>query len=265
MPTEQNVSIRNGSVSFRVLQAGKGQPLVYFQSVFDREAWSPFLEALSKHYHVYVPLLPGAQGSSGIEAIDDVIDLTLAHDELLSALGLDQVNLVGHSLGGGMAAELASIFPPRSRRLVLMAPYGLWRDELPSPDVLILPPEDLAEALWLDQGSTAAKAWATLPAEETARLTVQLDNIQRRSAASKFFWPLPDTGIGKRLHRVAAPTLVLWGDKDNANPAAYAEIWKDLLPSARVRMLSGGHMLLHEAPSDTAEVVREFLDERANV
>ena len=76
---------------------------------------------------------------------------------------------------------------------------------------------------------------------------------------AKFVWPIPDKGLTKRLHRVAAPTLLLWGEADRANPVVYAEEWQRRVKGAALRLLPGGHMLVHEAPDASAAAVREFL------
>lgn len=260
-PREQFATVWAGQVTFQVLSAGRGPALVYFHSVHERGGWSPFLAALARRYTVYAPVHPGVAGSTGVESLDDLHDLVLAYDELLSALGLKRaVYLVGHFFGGMIAAELAAVFPARTRKLVLASPLGLWRDDAPSADVLILPHEELVAALWEDPESEAARAWATLPGTEQANIEAQIESIARRAAMGKFVWPIPDRGITKRLHRIAAPTLVLWGEEDRANPVVYAEEWQRRIKGAELQLQPGGHMLIHESPDAAAAAVRRFLE-----
>jgi pimeloyl-ACP methyl ester carboxylesterase len=256
---ERQVTVWGGNVTVQVLSGGRGPALVYFHSFHERGAWSPFLAALARTYTVYAPVHPGVAQSSGVESLDDLPDLVLAYDEALSALGLRAAHLVGHFFGGMIAAELAAVFPARARRLALVSPLGLWRDDAPSADVLILPHEELMTALWKDPQSEAARAWAALPETEQANIDAQIESIARRAAMGKFVWPIPDRGITKRLHRMAAPTLVLWGDEDRANPVVYAEEWQRRIKGAELRLAPGGHMLIHESPEDTAATVRDFL------
>jgi pimeloyl-ACP methyl ester carboxylesterase len=253
------VEIRGGAVTFRVLAGGQGAPLVYFHSVHERDAWSPFLECLARRYTVHAPMHPGVGGSAGVESLDDVLDLTLAYDELLGALHLESAHLVGHFFGGMMAAELAAVFPARARRLALVSPLGLWRDDAPVEDVLVLPHDELAAVLWKDGASPAARRWRELPENDTENVAAQVESIARRAAMARFVWPIPDKGIGKRLHRVAAPTLVLWGDADRANPVVYAEEWQRRIKGSALQVLPGGHMLIHESPEAAAAAVAEFL------
>ena len=256
---ERLVSVWAGNVTFQVLSAGRGPALVYFHSFHERGGWSPFLAALARRYTVYAPVHPGVAKSTGVESLDDVADLVLAYDELLSTLGVRAAYLVGHFFGGMVAAELAAVFPNRARKLALVSPLGLWRDDAPSADVLILPPEELMAALWSDPQSEAARAWATLPETEQENVDAQIESIARRAAMGKFVWPIPDRGITKRLHRIAAPTLVLWGDEDRANPVVYADEWQRRIKGAELQLHPGGHMLIHESPEDAAAMVRRFL------
>ena len=258
-PEDRTLAIRDGAVAFRVLSAGRGPHVVYFHSFHERGGWSPFLERLAARYTVHAPLHPGVGGSAGVETLEDVFDLTLAYEELLDALGIASASLVGHFFGGMVAAELAAVFPERVARLVLASPLGLWRDDAPSEDLLILPQEDLPAVLFRDPASEVARRWAVLPESEEENLAAQIESIQRRAAMAKFVWPIPDRGLKKRLHRIAAPTLVLWGEVDRANPVVYAEEWQRRIKGAALRLLPGGHMVLHEAPAAAAAAVTEFL------
>ena len=131
MPDARTIEIRGGAVTFKVLTAGRGAPLVYFHSYFERSPWSPFLDLLARSFSVYAPAHPGVAGSTGIERLDDLLDLTLAYDELFAGLGVERAHLVGHSFGAMTAAEIAAVFPARARSLTLVSPLGLWRDDAP--------------------------------------------------------------------------------------------------------------------------------------
>jgi pimeloyl-ACP methyl ester carboxylesterase len=260
IPRERLVTLRDGALGFRVLTAGGGAPLVYFHSFHERGGgWSPLLDRLAARFTVLAPLHPGVQGSTGVESLDDLLDLTLAYDELLAALDVPRAALVGHFFGGMMAAEVAALFPARATRLVLASPLGLWRDDAPTADVAILPADDLAAVLWRDPQSDVARRWIELPASEEDNVAAQIESIQRRAAMSKFVWPIPDKGLRKRLHRVTAPTLLLWGDADRANPVVYAEEWQRRIKGAAVRLLPGGHMAIHEVAEAAAAAIAEFL------
>jgi len=113
--------------------------------------------------------------------------------------------------------------------------------------------------LFRDPASEVARRWAAAPQTEEETLAAQIESIQRRASMAKFVWPIPDKGLQKRLHRITAPTLVLWGDADRANPVVYAEEWQRRVKGAALLLVPGGHMVLHEAPDTAAAAVMEFL------
>lgn len=258
-PRDEIIALRDGAVTLRVLSAGRGAPVVYVHSYWEREPWSPFLERLAERYAVWAPVHPGAPGSTGVETLDDVHDLTLLYDELLDALGLETPHLAGHGFGGMVAAELAAVFSRRVAKLVLLSPLGLWLDAAPSADLLILPVEELLAAMWADPASEAARAWARSPEADPDNVPALAASLQRRAAMARFVWPIPDRGLRKRLHRIAAPTLVLWGDADRANPLVYGDEWQRRVKGAALRLLPGGHMLHWEWPDAVAAAVADFL------
>jgi pimeloyl-ACP methyl ester carboxylesterase len=251
-PDERLVAIRDGAVRFRVLSAGRGPALVHFHSFHDRDAWPPLLDRLAERFTVHAPFHPGVQGSEGAEQLDDVVDLGLAYDELLGALGIDAALLTGHFFGAMVAAEVASLCPGRATGVALISPLGLWIDGKPVADVITLPARDLESLLWRDPASEAARRWRTLPQSDAENVAAQIEQIQRLAAMGKFVWPIPDKGLGKRLHRLSAPALVLWGDGDRVNPPVYAAEFARRIRGARIRELPGGHMIHLESPEAVA-------------
>ncbi len=257
-PSERMIAIRAGAVRFRVLSAGRGPALVYLHSFHDRNSWPPLLERLAERFTVHAPVHPGVQGSEGVEQLDDVVDLGLAYDELLGALRLDSTLVAGHFFGAMVAAELAALCPGRVRKLCLISPLGLWIDGKPVADVLVLPSAQLDGLLWSDPESEAARSWRTWPEDEEENAAAQIEQTQRLAVMGKFVWPIPDKGLKKRLHRVAAPTLVLWGDDDRVNPDVYGQEFARRIRKARVERLVGGHMLHLESMRAVAAAMTEF-------
>jgi pimeloyl-ACP methyl ester carboxylesterase len=257
-PSERMIAIRDGAVRFRVLSAGRGPALVYLHSFHDRSSWPPLLERLAERFTVHAPLHPGVQGSEGAEQLDDVVDLGLAYDELVGALRLDSTLVAGHFFGAMMAAELAALCPGRVRKLCLISPLGLWVDGKPVADVLVLPSAQLDGLLWSDPESEAARTWRTWPEGEEENAAAQIEQTQRLAVMGKFVWPIPDKGLRKRLHRVAAPTLILWGDDDRVNPDVYGQEFARRIRKARLERLVGGHMLHLESMRAVAAAMTEF-------
>jgi pimeloyl-ACP methyl ester carboxylesterase len=257
---ESLVSVRKGSFQTCVRSAGQGDPLLFLHSAGGLHGWPPFLERLAQTFRVIAPEHPGFGRSEGLEHLDDVIDLALYYTEFLDAMGLDQPHIVAHGLGGMIAAEVAAIVPDRISKLVLVAPLGLWLDEHPVMDFFASTPEELAAAIFHDPGAAVAKELMALPTDPDAQLEAILERTQNLSAAGKFLWPIPDKGLKKRLHRISAPTQLLWGASDRLVPPLYGKEFLKHLERARLTVFKGAsHMLPFEQADEFVAVVTDFL------
>ena len=257
---ESLVAIRNGLFQTFVRIEGEGDPLLFLHGANGIQGWPPFLENLARSFRVIVPDHPGFGRSEGLEHLDDVVDLALYYTEFIEAMGLEQPYLMGHSLGGMIAAEVAAIAPDVASKLVLIAPIGLWLDDHPVLDFFAATPEELASAMFHDPGSDIAKELMTLPSDSAAQLEVVLERTKNLSAAGKFLWPIPDKGLKKRIHRIVAPTMLLWGASDRVVPPIYGQAFLKRIQRARLILLTGAsHMLPYEKDDELVEVVTDFL------
>jgi pimeloyl-ACP methyl ester carboxylesterase len=254
-PASAIIELRGGAVPVEVRSAGRGPALLWLHSILDRDFWPPLLDRLAETHTVYAPSHPGVGRSGGVETLDDVVDLALVYDELLGALGVPSATLAGHFFGAMMAAELAALCPARAGRVCLISPLGLWLTGKPVADVLILPGPDLDPLLWADPAAPAARRWASLAGAAAENASAEAEQIQQLAVMGKFVWPIPDKGLRKRLHRIAAPTELVWGEGDRVNPLAYAEEFRRLIPGAVVRRVPGAHMLHLEQPEAVAPLV----------
>ena len=179
----------------------------------------------------------------------------------MDALGLRRPHLVGHSMGGMIAAEMACLAPRDLDKLVLVAPAGLWFDELPIPDIFALLPFQLAELLFHDpqKGQALLTGGADLSDIEALK-DFYLASQRRLSMAGKILFPIPNRRLSKRLYRLAAKTLIVWGAADRLIVPAYAARWQALIPTARVQTIEdASHMLPYERPDAFVAAVQEFL------
>ena len=248
------LDLRGGDFCAEVAVGGDGPPLVYLHGAVGQKGWGAFLERLSGRFTVYAPLLPGYGAASGLEHLADLTDLTLYHLELLEALGVERAHVVGHFLGGMVAAEMAAFSPLSVRRLALVSPAGVWRDDEPVADLLALNADELLERLTATPGGAGSI--------EGLRDALARDRMQDIAAAGKFLWPLPDRGLHRRAYRIKAPTLILWGGEDRINPPSYAADFQRLIVGARTEILPGvGHLLMLEQPDAFADAVAAFLSE----
>ena len=256
----QRVDTRKGT-RCRVLEGGSGAPLVFFHSAGGLLRDNPFLERLAQGYHVLAPEWPGYGESTGEELLEDMLDFALHGWDLIDVLGLRRPHIVGHSMGGMLAAEMACLAPHDVGKLVLAAPAGLWLDEHPIPDIFALLPFQLAEVLFHDpqRGQALLTGGADLSDMEALK-EFYIASQRRLAMAGKILFPIPNRRLSKRLYRLGAETLLVWGASDRLIVPAYATRWQALIPRARIEMLDGaGHMLPYEQPEAFSKAVQAFL------
>lgn len=261
-PGERAVEIWGGRLTIRFRTLGAGPPLVYLHPAAGLH-FDPFLEALGADWTVFAPEHPGTSegDAEAIHLVDGLWDLVLIYEEAIRALDLDgPVVAIGQSFGGMMAAELAAHRPELFERLVLLAPIGLWREDLPIVNWIMTPPEELPALLFKDPGCPAAQAMFTPPEDPGEALAATAGLIWALGCTGKFVWPIPDRGLSKRLHRVRAPALIVWGADDALIPSDYAAEFGARIAGSRVEILADcGHIPQLEQGAATLEMVREFL------
>ena len=147
--TVQTVPVRHCNFEAKVKSAGSGPPLLYLHAA-GGPIWDPFVEGLCERYTVYAPHHPGTGDTvrESIYAVESLWDLVLIYDELLDALNLSSVPVIGSSFGGMMACELAAHRPERISKMIVLSPIGLWRDDAPVAPYMLMPPEQLAATLY---------------------------------------------------------------------------------------------------------------------
>jgi pimeloyl-ACP methyl ester carboxylesterase len=256
----KSIEMGRGLLANPVLVAGDGTPVVFLHGLMGQE-WDELQDGLSAKHRVYSPSHVGIQESDELRHFDGMYDLVLYYDELFDKLGVPQFDLVGHSFGGMVAAEFAAAFPARVGKLVLIDPLGLWRDDAPVEDYLLVSPERRAALLFGDPSDAKVKERIALPADEEDRIRVTLDRVSTLAAVSHFLWPIPERGLSKRLHRVRADTLVVWGEQDKLVPSIYAKDFASKIANAHVDTIAGaGHTPQFSQPEKVLSKVSAFLD-----
>ncbi len=255
--SERTVNVWQGQVEARVKVAGSGPALVYLHCGYGL-VWDEFLDLLARDFTVYAPEHPGTSAGlpDAVKPLDDLWDLTLFYYEVLDKLGLQSPAVVGHSFGAMVAAELAATDRARVSRLVLIDALGLWRDDTPIRNYMVMAQAEVEPLLFHDRNHPSRKhVFPNLEdADSVVRLTWAL------ACTGKFIWPLPDKGLKKRIHRISAPTLIVWGKQDGLTPSLYANEFARLIPGSRVEIVdNAAHMAPLEQPAAVAGLVRGFL------
>jgi pimeloyl-ACP methyl ester carboxylesterase len=235
-------------VPVRYLEGGSGSPLVFFHGAGGALVGDPFLNKLAAKYHVYAPLLPGYGDSEECGEIRDMLDFTLHTWDVVEALGLKNPILVGHSMGGMIAAEMAAIAPHDVTRLGLICPAGLWLDAHPIPDLFATMPFEMPKLLFHDVEAGTALLTAGMTLSDPKFLQNYLvTNARQLGMAGKILFPIPERGLSQRLYRIRAKTVLVWGDSDKLIPPAYAHGFKKgIAGSELVSIPEAGHMVTLE-------------------
>jgi pimeloyl-ACP methyl ester carboxylesterase len=242
---------------------GSGPPLVYLHGPWGLGVDAPFVDRLAESNTVYAPRHPGTTlgDPEAIHKIDSLHDLVVYYAELFDRLGLTSAPLVGHSFGGMVACEIAAVMPSWATRLVLIDPVGLWREDVPVKNWMILSDQERRTALFADPSGQPARQFFGVPEETDARIEAQASFIWSQACTGKFVWPIPDKGLRRRIHRVAAPTLILWGARDGVISADYADEFAGRIAGARVERIEGaGHLPHLERTQAVEQLVATFVN-----
>lgn len=250
-------TVQTPHIPVRYLEGGKGPDLVFLHGAGGVTAEDPFLTALAKSHHVYAPLIPGYGDSDEAPEIRDMLDFTLHTWDVVEALGLKNPILVGHSMGGMIAAEIAAIQPNDVSRLALIAPAGLWDDAHPIPDLFSTLPYEMPALLFHDAAAGAAIMTAGRNVEDPNFLqTYLVANARQLGMAGRILFPIPERGLSTRLYRIKAKTVLVWGDSDKLVPPVYAHAFKKGIKGAElVSIPEAGHMVTVEKTDAVVEAV----------
>ena len=238
-----------------VFTAGEGAPIVVLHGGGTAPGFDELLP-LADGARLILPIHPGFGTSADDPSIDCVQDYVMHYLELLDCLGLDEVSLVGHSLGGCFAATLALQQPDRVRRLVLMAPWGLHVPEYPTVDFFSIPEEQVLAYLYSEV--TQFDGLPPPPPEFLAERAREAVSLARVAGQRPY-----DAKLRKWLHRISSPTLILWGEADRLIPVGQAVVWAGLIRGSEVRTFAGApHLLFNESP-DAVTATGAFIAARA--
>jgi pimeloyl-ACP methyl ester carboxylesterase len=250
-------TIQTPHVPVRYYEGGHGQPLVFLHGAGGLDLDQGFLAVLAEKFHVYAPLVPGYGDSEECPELRDMLDFTLHTWDVLAALDVKNPLLVGFSMGGMIASEMAAVAPESVTRLVLIAPAGLWLDEHPIPDIFSLLPYELPPYLFHDAAAGAKIMSAGGDMTDPKFLQGFLVQAARQlGAAGKIMFPIPDRGLASRLYRIKAKTLLIWGQSDKLIPPVYAQAFQHGIAGAELVLIpEAGHAVPFEKPQEVIRAI----------
>jgi pimeloyl-ACP methyl ester carboxylesterase len=242
----------------RILRGGPGKasapPLVFLHGAGGHTGWMAFLEDLSQDFAVFAPEHPGFGQSDDPPWLDEIGDLAFFYLDLLRQLGLSGVHLIGTSLGGWIAAELAVRNTAPLASLTLVGAVGILAEGEPIPDIFRMPVDENLRRFYADP----ERARRRLVDLDKADLSLAAKNravVARLAYRPRFHNP----GLAKWLHRIDVPTLLVWGEKDGLVPPAFGEAYRRLIPGARLVVLpEAGHAPFDEQRDAFLAAFRDF-------
>jgi pimeloyl-ACP methyl ester carboxylesterase len=255
--TGQEETLRIGGKTIQLFTGGEGPPVLYLHGagIF---RWMPVHDRLATGRRVYLPVHPGFGASQGLDEIETMEDLVFHTLDVMDALGLAHADVVGLSLGGWLAAELAVRHPERVQRLVLVDAAGTRVPGIERPDLFLAPPPRARELLFSDP--TSALATSLVPdAPPPERMEMAL---RGREAAARLLWNphVAYRTLTRRLGRIKAPTLIVWGAQDRLLPLALGEAYHHGIAGSTLTVIDRcGHLPPFEQPERFAETVLSFL------
>ncbi len=253
----RNVAV--GGADLAVFEGGSGRPLLYLHDGTGLAPAEKFLALLARRFRVVAPLHPGF-GSSALpgwmNAIDDFAHVHLA---LARSLALDGAIVVGASIGGWVAAEMATKDTHFIARLVLIAPVGIKVgpvDRLDIPDIFAMPRDELDRRLFADPAAFRLDAAAKSDAE-LAEIAQDWETL------ALVTWEpfMHNPKLKHRLGAIDRPTLLLRGAADGIVSADYARSFQQLIPGAVLQTIDGaGHLPHVERPEQVIDSIVRVAD-----
>jgi pimeloyl-ACP methyl ester carboxylesterase len=261
MPTpnwrEESVTVAGIDVHF--YRGGAGPPLVLLHGGEPNPGWLQHHQALAEQCSVYAPSHPGFGHTPGLAWITTISDMALFYLWFLEAVGLERVHLVGHDIGGWLAADMATACPQVVEHLVLVDAMGLKPQHSEILDIFLITLAAVRAHSFFDPHQVPE--WQQLYGHsptppETDRAEAALETLVR------LCWKpyMHELRLPSLLPRITRPTLIVWGRDDAIVPLECGELYQQYIPGSRLAVLDAcGHCPQIEKPQAFAEVVRAFL------
>jgi pimeloyl-ACP methyl ester carboxylesterase len=253
-PAHHELSVRGTAVD--MLSAGAGPDLLFLHGAGGAGRWLEFQDRLAGRFHVRFPSHPGHGGSPAAEWIEHISDLAFHYLDLLDSLRLERVHLVGASLGGWIAAEIAVMASHRLASLTLIDPVGIKVEGWIYPFLFGMDIPEIVQTVFHNPMAALALA----PPDQSVETLAQ--QYRQGTAIARISWNpyLYDPLLRRRLARIATPTLLCWGAHDRLAPLdPCGQVWAKEVPGARLRVFpESGHVPHLEEPGAVSDAIVEF-------
>jgi pimeloyl-ACP methyl ester carboxylesterase len=251
--TESSIDVRGCKIN--VLRGGKGEPLLYLHGASGGGIWQDFHDKLAERFDVIAPEHPGWGKSDTPAWLDSIGDVAYFYLDFLKQLGLQRVHLVGLSVGGWIAAEIAVRATARLKSLTLVSAAGIFVKDVEQIDTFLQSDEARLRDFFHDQ-KLADKLIGQVLSPERADIA-----IKNRFTTAKLIWQPRgyNPQLSKWLHRIDVPTLLLWGASDKLQPPAIGREFNRLIPGSKFTVFPDcGHLPNIEKADEFVAAVSTF-------
>ena len=261
MTTTKNANestVTVGSAKVQMFSGGSGPPLLYFHGAGGNPGWQPYHQALAGKHKVYAPSMPGFNGTPRPNWLFTITDVAHFNLEMIQTLGIDKFILMGSSMGGWVAAEMAAMSHHGLKGLVLIDPVGVKPQKGQIAELFMVSAQTRLKQRFYDTSQVPNyEQYAKEMTPEEAGV-----EHSNREMASRLCWKpyMHNPSLPFYLRKVSTPTLIVWGRQDAIVPLECGEMYQRALPNATLKVIDHcGHSPQIEKPQEFQKVVTEFL------
>jgi pimeloyl-ACP methyl ester carboxylesterase len=243
------------AVELAISDIGDGQPFLLLHGGAGPASVAAFADLLCQTHgaRVLSPTHPGFNSTIRPDDVDQMRDVATLYVQVLEQLDLTDVTVIGNSIGGWIAAELALLHSPRVTRLVLVDAVGLQIDDHPIVDFFSLTMDQVADLSYAEPDRFRINLEA-MSADQREAMAANRATLLTYGGSS-----MADAGLLARLDDVEAPTLVVWGAADRIVPPEHGRAYADHIPGAQLAVVeNAGHLPQLEAPDRLLSLVWDF-------
>jgi pimeloyl-ACP methyl ester carboxylesterase len=244
-----------GTVPVSVEDVGDGRPILLLHGGAGPQSVGALAGLLAEGgpARVLTPTHPGFNGTMRPDGLDSIAGLARLYDELVTDLGLDGVTVVGNSIGGWIAAEMAAQNNTHIGAVALVDAAGVYLADDPIADFFALTPDEVVNLSYFEPDRHRIDV-AAMPDAQKALMAANRAVLRTYGGTA-----MADPSLLGRLSTVTVPVLVVWGVADRIIPPAHGRAYAAAIPNARLQLIEGaGHMPQFERPDELVNVLAQF-------